>query len=178
MDEPLSNLDAKLRHDMRVEIRNLQQRLGMTVVYVTHDQTEAMSMADKVILMRDGRIEQEGNPEDLYDRPATTFVAGFIGSPKMNLLSGAEAASRGAHTIGIRPEHLSISDTGGDWPGIVGVSEHLGSDTFFHIQCDAFPDPLTVRADGGLELEYGAKVHLTPDSAHLHRFGEDGLRLA
>ena len=93
MDEPLSNLDAKLRHDMRVEIRALQKRLGMTVVYVTHDQTEAMSMADKVILMRDGKIEQEGTPDDLYDNPASTFTARFVGTPPMNLLEPYQRSS-------------------------------------------------------------------------------------
>src|SRR5204862_921968 len=95
MDEPLSNLDAQLRHDMRVEIRALQQRLGMTVVYVTHDQVEAMSMADRVVLLREGRIEQEGAPEDLYSRPATTFAARFIGTPGMNLVTLTDGA-RGA----------------------------------------------------------------------------------
>ena len=120
MDEPLSNLDAKLRHDMRVEIRSLQRRLGMTVVYVTHDQTEAMSMADKVILMRDGTIEQEGTPGDLYDRPASTFTARFVGTPPMNLLAmtsdsrgvlieGTESLVQSARPdsqLGVRPEHI------------------------------------------------------------------------
>ena len=97
MDEPLSNLDAKLRHEMRTEIRSLQQRLGMTMVYVTHDQTEAMTMADRVVLMRDGRIEQNGTPEELYNRPATAFTARFIGTPPMNLIASGE------QLIGIRP---------------------------------------------------------------------------
>lgn len=95
----------------------------------------------------------------------------------MNLLHGPEAIKHNAHTIGIRPEHIAISPAVGDWKGIVGVSEHLGSDTFFHVKCDAFPEPLTVRADGELELRYGAQVFLTLDTAHLHRFDQKGLRL-
>ena len=95
----------------------------------------------------------------------------------MNLLDGPEAQKLGAHTIGIRPEHVAISDTDGAWAGTVGVSEHLGSDTFFHVKCDAFPEPLTVRASGERELSYGARVFLTPDPAHLHRFDDKGLRL-
>src|SRR3569832_2222976 len=102
MDEPLSNLDAKLRHEMRTEIRALQQRLGMTMVYVTHDQTEAMTMADRVVLMRDGRIEQNGTPEELYNRPATAFTTQFINTPPMNLLA------QGDVLLGVRPEHVRI----------------------------------------------------------------------
>ncbi len=145
MDEPLSNLDAKLRHDMRVEIRALQLRLGMTVVYVTHDQTEAMSMADKVILIRDGRIEQEGTPEALYNAPATTFAANFIGTPPMNLLrlatseaglriagadSGPDVVERNdvVPTLGIRPEHISLSSTGGVAARLTSF-DYLGADT-------------------------------------------------
>ena len=140
MDEPLSNLDAKLRHDMRGEIRALQQRLGMTVVYVTHDQTEAMSMADQVILLRDGQIEQAGTPDHLYDQPATTFAASFIGTPPMNLLDLADgpdgaviAGSDGlpvldgpgqGYRLGIRPEHIEIDERGGVPAelGLVGLS--------------------------------------------------------
>ena len=114
---------------------------------------------------------------ELYRKPRNTFVAGFIGSPTMNLLEGAEAAKHGASTIGIRPEHIAISTEAGDWEGTVGVSEHLGSDTFFHINCPAFEKPLTVRASGELSLKYGAKVMLTPDLQHLHRFDAQGLRI-
>ena len=128
MDEPLSNLDAKLRHEMRVEIRALQERLGMTVVYVTHDQTEAMSMADKVILMREGRIEQTGTPDRLYDRPSTKFCAEFIGTPPMNILRLSEAGggaviagsdgpavvsgSGDGYELGVRPEHIGVAGVG------------------------------------------------------------------
>ena len=119
MDEPLSNLDAKLRHDMRLEIKALQRRLGITLVYVTHDQIEAMSMADKVVLLREGRVEQEGTPAELYDRPATVFAAGFIGTPPMNIVdlaalgrglrASAAFARFAAHRqIGIRPESISL----------------------------------------------------------------------
>ena len=114
MDEPLSNLDAQLRHDMRVEIRALQRRLGMTVVYVTHDQVEAMSMADHVVLLREGRIEQEGTPAELYSRPATTFAARFIGTPAMNLVpfQALQPGAAAGLTAGIRPEHIRIAASG------------------------------------------------------------------
>lgn len=177
-DEPLSNLDASLRVGMRLEISELHKRLKTTMVYVTHDQVEAMTMADKIVVLQAGVIEQVGTPLELYRAPCNTFVAGFIGSPRMNLLTGPEAEKLDAHTIGTRPEHIKISKTKGSWQGTVGVSEHLGSDTFFHVKCDAFADPLTVRASGELDLEYGAKVYLTPDTAHMHRFDSAGLRIA
>lgn len=176
-DEPLSNLDASLRVGMRLEISELHKRLKTTMVYVTHDQVEAMTMADKIVVLHAGVIEQVGTPLELYRAPCNTFVAGFIGSPKMNLLTGPEAEKRDAHTIGTRPEHIKISQTKGIWQGTVGVSEHLGSDTFFHVKCDGFPDPLTVRASGELNLDYGMKVYLTPDPAHIHRFDSEGLRI-
>ncbi|WP_204113121.1 ABC transporter ATP-binding protein [Shimia biformata] len=176
-DEPLSNLDAALRVGMRLEISELHKRLATTMIYVTHDQVEAMTMADKIVVLQAGVIEQVGSPLELYRSPRNTFVAGFIGSPKMNLLGGTEAAKHDARTIGIRPEHIAISSESGDWEGVVGVSEHLGSDTFFHVNCPAFAEPLTVRASGEIDLKYGAKVFLTPDPAHLHRFDDKGLRL-
>ena len=114
-DEPLSNLDAALRVGMRLEISELHKRLATTMIYVTHDQVEAMTMADKIVVLQAGMIEQVGSPLDLYHRPCNTFVAGFIGSPKMNLLAGTEAAKYDAHTIGIRPEHVAISSTAGEW---------------------------------------------------------------
>ncbi len=175
-DEPLSNLDAALRVGMRLEISELHKRLATTMIYVTHDQVEAMTMADKIVVLHAGVIEQVGSPLELYRTPRNTFVAGFIGSPNMNLLTGPEAARHNAHTIGIRPEHLTISDQAGDWEGIVGVSEHLGSDTFCHVKCNAFDKPLTVRAGGELDFDYGAKVFLTPEATHLHYFDEQGLR--
>ena len=176
-DEPLSNLDAALRVGMRLEISEMHKRLATTMIYVTHDQVEAMTMADKIVVLQAGVIEQVGSPLELYRSPRNTFVAGFIGSPKMNLLTGPEAAKHNAHTIGIRPEHIAISNDSGTWQGTVGVSEHLGSDSFFHVQCDAFEHPLTVRAGGSLELSYGSKVFLSPDISHMHYFDENGLRI-
>ncbi len=116
-DEPLSNLDAALRVGMRLEISELHKRLATTMIYVTHDQVEAMTMADKIVVLQAGVIEQVGSPLELYHTPKNTFVAGFIGSPRMNLLGGSEAQKYSAHTIGIRPEHLGISADSGDWQG-------------------------------------------------------------
>lgn len=134
-------------------------------------------MADKIVVLQAGVIEQVGSPLELYQKPRNTFVAGFIGSPRMNLIEGAEAARHDAATIGIRPEHIEISQDQGTWKGTVGVSEHLGSDTFFHVQCAASPQPLTVRATGELALGYGAEVYLTPRPEHIHRFDNAGLRI-
>ena len=176
-DEPLSNLDAALRVGMRLEISELHKRLQTTMIYVTHDQVEAMTMADKIVVLQSGVIEQVGSPLELYQRPRNVFVAGFIGSPKMNLISGSEAAKHGATTIGIRPEHIDISQSEGVWKGTVGVSEHLGSDTFFHVQTGISSTPLTVRAPGEMALNYGSEVLLSPKEQHLHRFDAAGLRL-
>ena len=176
-DEPLSNLDAALRVGMRLEISELHKRLATTMIYVTHDQVEAMTMADKIVVLHAGVVEQVGSPLELYRRPRNKFVAGFIGSPKMNFVEGAEAAKHNAQTIGVRPEHIAVSTETGDWKGKVGVSEHLGSDTFFHITVDGFGEPLTVRAGGEVELEYGQDVYLTPDTAHIHKFDAQGLRI-
>ena len=176
-DEPLSNLDAALRVGMRLEISELHKRLATTMIYVTHDQVEAMTMADKIVVLHAGVVEQVGSPLELYRRPRNKFVAGFIGSPKMNFVEGAEAAKHNAQTIGVRPEHIAVSTESGDWKGKVGVSEHLGSDTFFHITVDGFGEPLTVRAGGEVELEYGQDVYLTPDTAHIHKFDAQGLRI-
>ncbi|NUB45763.1 ABC transporter ATP-binding protein [Fertoebacter nigrum] len=174
-DEPLSNLDAALRVNMRLEISELHQKLKTTMIYVTHDQVEAMTMADKIVVLQAGRIEQVGTPMELYKTPANVFVAGFIGSPKMNLIAGAEAAKHGATTIGIRPEHVQVSATSGLWQGRVGVSEHLGSDTFLHVTTDM--GLLNVRAGGDVALYHGDTVWLTPDLAHLHRFDAKGLAI-
>jgi sn-glycerol 3-phosphate transport system ATP-binding protein len=183
MDEPLSNLDAQLRHGMRVEIRALQQRLGMTVVYVTHDQVEAMSMADRVILMREGRIEQEGSPEELYARPASVFAARFIGTPAMNLVALADGAGgaviRGAHDgavlpgrgagrmLGVRPEHVALVDRGGV-PGSVQSAEYHGADTILTVQVGE--ESLLVRAPGRVALAAGAAVRLGWEADAMHLF--------
>ncbi|MFN6980016.1 MAG: ABC transporter ATP-binding protein, partial [Gemmobacter sp.] len=177
-DEPLSNLDAALRVGMRLEISELHNRLKTTMVYVTHDQVEAMTMADKIVVLHAGRIEQVGSPMDLYRAPKNLFVAGFIGSPKMNLLSGAVAAEHGATTIGIRPEHIAVSPTEGAWKGRIGVSEHLGSDTFFYVEDTGLAETITVRAGGEIDLYHGDTVWLTPDVTKLHRFDATGDRIA
>ena len=176
-DEPLSNLDAALRVGMRLEISELHERLGTTMIYVTHDQVEAMTMADKIVVLRAGRIEQVGSPLDLYRAPRNRFVAGFIGSPKMNFLEGDDAGRHGAHAIGIRPEHIALSTGEGTWRGTVGVSEHLGSDTFFHVHLEGRRQTVTVRAGGEVELRHGDTIHLTPDPERVHRFDAEGLRL-
>lgn len=177
-DEPLSNLDAALRVGMRMEISELHKKLATTMVYVTHDQVEAMTMADKIVVLRAGHIEQVGSPLELYHTPRNLFVAGFIGSPTMNLISGPEAAKRDATTIGIRPEHITVSDKKGEWKGVVGVSEHLGSDTFFHIHDTGLAETITVRAGGEVGFRHGDTVHLTPREDVMHRFDAQGLRIA
>jgi multiple sugar transport system ATP-binding protein len=172
-DEPLSNLDAALRVNMRLEISELHQSLKTTMIYVTHDQVEAMTMADKIVVLHAGRIEQVGSPLELYRSPANVFVAGFIGSPKMNLINGAAAARHNASTIGIRPEHLELSSERGEWQGVVGVAEHLGSDTFLHIQTEGI-GLMTARVGGELGIGHGARVWLTPRPECIHRFDGEG----
>jgi multiple sugar transport system ATP-binding protein len=175
-DEPLSNLDAALRGTMRLEISELHHQLKTTMIYVTHDQIEAMTMADKIVVLNAGNVEQVGSPMELYRKPQNLFVAGFIGSPKMNLIEGEAAAKHGARTIGIRPEHLKISASEGTWKAKVGVAEHLGSDTFLHVQADGI-GPLTVRADGELAVQHDDTIYLTPNPSKVHRFGADGKAL-
>jgi len=177
-DEPLSNLDAALRVGMRMEISELHAKLKTTMIYVTHDQVEAMTMADKIVVLRAGYVEQVGSPLELYRAPRNVFVAGFIGSPKMNLIDGAEAAKHDCKTIGVRPEHIAISDSDGQWTGRVGVSEHLGSDTFFHIHDTGLAETITVRADGEVGFRHGDTVYLAPREDSIHRFDEKGLRIA
>jgi sn-glycerol 3-phosphate transport system ATP-binding protein len=185
MDEPLSNLDAQLRQEMRREIRQLQQRLGMTMVYVTHDQGEAMSMADRIVVLRDGRVEQDGTPEAIYARPATAFVAGFIGTPPMNLvrlqpsarglvIRGSEALvqaddGRGELLLGLRPEELRLADRGVS--AQVRDGEYLGSDTI--LTCAVGDETLKVRAPGRVPVAAGALVRLTwsPDATHVFAAG-------
>ncbi len=176
-DEPLSNLDAALRVGMRLEISELHKRLDTTMIYVTHDQVEAMTMADKIVVLHAGVIEQVGSPLELYQSPRNKFVAGFIGSPKMNFIEGAEAQKHGAHTIGIRPEHIEVSESEGPWTGVVGVAEHLGSDTFFHIHQTGLADPLTVRASGEVDFSHGDKIYMTPREDQIHKFNAEGLRI-
>ncbi len=176
-DEPLSNLDAALRVGMRLEISELHERLKTTMIYVTHDQVEAMTMADKIVVLRAGFIEQVGSPLELYHNPRNEFVAGFIGSPKMNLIKGAEADKHGAATIGIRPEHTDVSMSEGMWQGTVGVAEHLGSDTFIHVHETGLADMVTVRITGDIQAKHGDKIFLTPQLDKLHKFDAQGLRI-
>lgn len=176
-DEPLSNLDAALRVGMRLEISELHKRLNTTMIYVTHDQVEAMTMADRIVVLNNGKIEQVGTPLDLYRSPKNIFVAGFIGSPKMNLISGEIAAKHSAHTIGIRPEHITITDEESEWSGEVKMSESLGSDTFVHIEAKEFNGILTVRADGERRFTRGDKIFLNPKKENMHLFNEKGERI-
>ncbi|MBP0484783.1 ABC transporter ATP-binding protein [Sagittula salina] len=168
-DEPLSNLDAALRSQMRIELTELHERLGSTMVYVTHDQVEAMTMADKIVVLNGGRIEQVGTPMELYESPATPFVAGFIGSPQMNLFEGGAARTMGCDVYGIRPEHLTISDGAGQWVGRVRHVERLGADTIVHLDV---PDlgPLVARVDGGLTYAIGQQVHASPDPERAFKY--------
>jgi multiple sugar transport system ATP-binding protein len=175
-DEPLSNLDAALRVQMRVEIGELHNALKTTMIYVTHDQVEAMTMADKIVVLDRGSVAQVGSPLELYNKPNGLFVAGFIGSPTMNLIKGAPAAKRGAATIGIRPEHADISTTPGEWPATVRLAEHLGSDTFVHAEGDGI-GPLTLRLEGEAPLKADQRIFVTPREQHLHRFDQDGRRI-
>jgi multiple sugar transport system ATP-binding protein len=154
-------------------VTRLQKQLGTTAIYVTHDQVEAMTMADKIVVLNGGKIEQYGTPLELYEKPANLFVAGFIGSPKMNFISGDAARQHRAATIGVRPEHLKVDHEAQGWHGTVAAAEHLGSDTFLYV--DAGPvGSLTARYIGELNLSAGDKVSLSPDLARIHRFDEGG----
>ena len=175
-DEPLSNLDAALRGTMRLELSELHQHLKTTMIYVTHDQIEAMTMADKIVVLQAGNIEQVGSPMELYNAPRNRFVAGFIGSPKMNMIEGPEATKLGAHTVGTRPEHIRISTDQGTWKGTVGVAEHLGSDTFLHVHTDAV-GTINVRADGDMNVRHGDTIWLTPIKDRIHRFDKAGMAM-
>lgn len=176
-DEPLSNLDAALRVGMRQEISELHKRLNTTMIYVTHDQVEAMTMADKIVVLNAGIIEQVGSPLELYDAPRNLFVAKFIGSPMMNIIPEQQADDQEVAYIGIRPEHLSISADAGLWQGTADLSEHLGSDTFIRLNVDGMEDTMTVRVPGKLSLNRGDKVYITPQENMLHRFNQAGLRI-
>ncbi|MDG4894465.1 ABC transporter ATP-binding protein [Mesorhizobium sp. WSM4976] len=171
-DEPLSNLDAALRVNTRLEIAQLHRRLKATMVYVTHDQVEAMTLADKIVVLNAGRIEQIGSPMELYNAPANEFVAGFIGSPKMNFIDGARLGET-AKTVGVRPEHLTVDANSGAWKGTVVHAEHLGADTNVYLDCEK-AGLITVRIFGVYNAEPGATLYVTPDAAKTYRFGADG----
>ncbi len=184
MDEPLSNLDAQLRQEMRTELRELQQRLGLTVVYVTHDQTEAMSMADQVVLLNQGRVEQCAAPRGLYAEPATTFAARFIGTPPMNLvrldqgrIAGTDrpVAAAHAHWLGLRPEAVALADDG--VAAVVHSQEYLGADAV--LRCAVGTEFITVRAPGHQAPSVqGTAVHLRWQAHDQHVFDADGRRIA
>lgn len=172
-DEPLSNLDAALRTQMRVELAELHARLGATMIYVTHDQVEAMTMADQIVILKDGVVQQAGSPMTLYNTPDNPFVAGFIGSPKMNLISGKPAEARNAQTLGVRPEHIDVSPDGGEWSGRLRYVEHLGSDTVAYVDGDDIGG-VTVRLTGQVPIITGDIIHMSPRKGHIHLFRDDG----
>jgi len=200
MDEPLSNLDAKLRVSTRTQIAALQQRLGVTTVYVTHDQTEAMTMGDRVAVMKDGILQQVDTPLNLYDRPQNLFVAGFIGSPAMNLVAAkaaeggariggyevpidrtAAGKARGDITVGVRPESWRMVDAEHGLPIKVTVVEELGADAFIYGTSDVegVPSQVVVRVEGRRSMHKGETIHVTTDPEHVHVFDTDtGARLS
>lgn len=173
-DEPLSNLDAKLRAQTRLEIQKLHRELGITSLFVTHDQVEAMTLAQRMIVMNGGVMEQFGTPEEVYNRPASTFVANFIGSPPMNLLHHAPDLAEGL-ILGIRPEHLEISDHG--WALTVDTVELLGAERLVHARLEN--EALTLRLDASLTApKIGELFHATPKAGCIHHFSaETGKRL-
>ncbi len=159
-DEPLSNLDAALRAQMRIELSDLHRKLGATMIYVTHDQVEAMTMADKIVVLNAGRIEQVGSPMDLYNAPVSPFVAGFIGSPKMNLYPGQAAGER-CGTYGIRPEHLRLTSEAPRWTGTVRHVERLGADTVIYLNVPGMGE-MVVRTDGDANPPIGSSQGVSP----------------
>ena len=197
-DEPLSNLDAALRVQMRMEIINLHADLNRTMIYVTHDQVEAMTMADRIVVLNGGTVEQFDTPVELYDHPANRFVAGFIGSPKMNFLtveraegtrlwlegglqvdlphrSAADCAR--AKTLGIRPEHFLRAPAGGAWDGKVTVTEQLGSDAFLHVTVPGLSEQLVLRGVGERSVLRGDPIAMTPDPERCHLFDAEDVTI-
>ena len=199
LDEPLSNLDAKLRRETRAEIDRLHQTVAKTFIYVTHDQEEAMTLADRIVVMRDGIIEQVGTPLDIYNDPVSVFVADFFGSPSMNLIPGSIVSTsegprfRGpgltldlpptwapmapaSATLGLRPEHLSVQPTGGAFQAEVRLVEPLGKDTLLYFDYGG-GKPLIAVVEGTREFQTGACLGLTCDPKRLYLFDADGKRL-
>ena len=201
MDEPLSNLDAKLRVQTRTQIASLQRRLGVTTVYVTHDQTEALTMGDRIAVLKDGVLQQVGTPRDLYANPKNVFVAGFIGSPAMNLFSAdlvegglkfgtavaplerstMAATNATKVTIGVRPEDLKVSNTGEGLKVAVDLVEELGADGYLygHTDIDGSRVDIVARVDGRQHPDAGDTVFVLPHASHIHAFDtETGDRLS
>ena len=174
-DEPLSNLDAALRVATRIEIARLHRDLAATMIYVTHDQVEAMTLADRIVVLRAGKVEQVGAPMELYNDPANTFVAGFIGSPQMNFLKSAALGQRG-ETTGIRPEHLAVSRDAGPIEGRVSHVEKLGGETLVYVRSEVH-GLLTVRLFGEHDFAVDEVLRLTPDDSRSFHFDAEGQRL-
>jgi len=176
-DEPLSNLDAALRVATRLEIAKLHHAMNnVTMVYVTHDQVEAMTLADRICVLRDGVIEQVGTPLELYENPQSLFVAGFIGSPKMNFLNGEIASKFGATTIGVRSEDIDITDREGAWKGKVIHSENLGSDSYTYVDIGS-DEPVIVREDGTSKHVPDEVISIAPQPGRVYRFDQAGKPL-
>jgi len=174
-DEPLSNLDAALRSDMRVELAELHDKLGATIIYVTHDQIEAMTLADKIVVLNNGVVEQFDTPTELYNKPQTEFVAGFIGSPKMNFLKGSIVTQKKADVYGIRPEHINLSSSEGKIKCTLRHFENLGADTLLYFDTEDY-QKIVVRKEGIKSFEKGEVLFLDYDDTHLHMF-KDGKRV-
>ena len=174
-DEPLSNLDAALRVATRIEIARLHRQLGATMIYVTHDQVEAMTLADRIVVLRAGKVEQVGAPMDLYKDPANIFVAGFIGSPQMNFLKAGALGMR-SDTMGGRPEHIALSRDSGQIAGTVSHVEKLGGETLVYVNTPA-QGLLTVRLFGEHDYAVDETTYLTPDPARAFHFDAGGLRM-
>ena len=204
-DEPLSNLDAALRAQMRVEIARLHERLQTTMIYVTHDQVEAMTLADRIVILNKGRIEQQGSPLDLYQKPANRFVAGFLGQPRMNFIPAIADSSEGetrlviaasARTVlkpgkkfsiadgakielGIRPDAVTIAEVGADGaiPAKIVVVEHLGGSNLLYVQVDGLDELLTIEQRGKAEFARGQEINLLFDPQQAHLFDSGGRRI-
>jgi multiple sugar transport system ATP-binding protein len=173
-DEPLSNLDAALRVQMRMEIGQLKEQLpNTTMIYVTHDQVEAMTMADRIVVLKDGVVQQVGSPMELYENPQSLFVAGFSGSPKMNFLTGKFADPFKAATVGVRSEHIDIVPKDGTWSGKVIYSENLGSDSYIYVDIGS-TDPVVVRQPGKASYHAGDTLNFSPRDQMFHRFDDAG----
>ncbi len=196
-DEPLSNLDAELRVTMRKELAALHDKIGGTMIYVTHDQIEAMTLADRIVVLQKGRIEQVGRPLELYNTPQNLFVAGFIGSPRMNLIPAkvtegpvleagsacvplpddAPVRAGDSVTFGFRPEHLDLVEEPADIAAVVDLAEHLGGETYLYCSAEGLPQ-ITVHRSGQLPFERGAPLNIRLDRRQMHLFDADGQVLA
>ena len=177
-DEPLSNLDAALRVATRIEIAKLHEEMNnVTMIYVTHDQVEAMTLADRICVLRDGLVEQVGTPMELYEKPNSVFVAGFIGSPKMNFIGGERAQAFNAEILGIRGEHITIVPEKGVWSGTVIHTENLGADSYVYLEMGT-EEPVVVRLDGSNTYRSGDVVQISPMNDKIHRFNAAGKPIA